>query len=91
MPTYEQFIDMCHEVMSDQDRKFSNSMSAPKAIEEWQKRMFLAPQPQHSHEISDLIVATRNPDEAQQMSAVDINCRLIEAYRRGKEGHLDAH
>lgn len=47
--------------------------------EEWQRRMFLAPEPEVPEEIADLTIA-----DSDDIAGDLHNARLIEAYRRGQ-------
>ena len=50
-------------------------------IREWQRRMFLAPEPEVPEAIKDLLEGPEEPG----ISAREANWRVIEAYRRGQQ------
>ena len=57
--------------------------------EEWQRRMFLAPEPEVPKEIADLMisvegVAAAGPAQSIAAAVKELNAKTIEAYRRGR-------
>jgi len=75
-------------------KKFSNQPSVcdyvMQVCAEWQRRCFLAPGPEVPEEIKDLLyegkrVGCSNPQESSRFIE-ESDRRVLEAYRRGKEG-----
>jgi hypothetical protein len=78
VPTSEQYSALMGEFCVQQHNEGSGSW----VMREWQRRMFLAPEPEFP-EIADVLKDFRVEGDAYYA--------IIEAYRRGKGAHLGAH
>jgi hypothetical protein len=65
---------------------YANSVEVDCAglLAEWQRRMYLAPEPEVPEKIKDLLLDLRELKEHAWHEASICNEKLIEAYRRGK-------
>ena len=59
------------------------------AVIEWQRRMFLAPEPEVPEEIADMLL-TRGCHKNVEGFKDELNLRILEAFNRGKKAATDA-
>ncbi len=82
VPTMQELVSMqeayCRQQMSGEH----NSMVF--VAVEWQRRMFLAPEPEVPEEIKDLFVGQETLDN----KGTEMNHRIHEAYRRGQKAGM---
>ena len=87
IPTHEQAIALC-EVFEDKggSRKPDYCDSIRAVAIEFQRCMFVAPEPEVPEGIKDMLLDARSPDSEHCFFKPSVyNERITEAYRRGKE------
>jgi hypothetical protein len=80
VPTAKQFVDLFDELSEVNDGKLSH-----RCVVEWQRRMFLAPEPEVPEAVSDLTVEMIDGIPDYKCSRQRFNSTIAEAYRRGQQ------
>lgn len=80
-PTNEEFIRLSKDLLTPEDAKNGNIVSASVLMAEWQRRMFLEPEPEIPDEVDDLIWDMDTPRSSMQDARH--NRQIVEAFKRG--------
>lgn len=90
VPTVEQGMSLMNYLSPAGTREWNQAMWIDfigAGCAEWQRRMFLAPEPETPEEIKDLLLSISPTDSRDAYFRPDIyNERILEAYRRGQKG-----
>lgn len=82
IPTHKQIQDIA-------DSNIYYTEMVAKWIAEWQRRMFLAPDPEIPEDIKDMLIPIRNMDEAHGRisgtTCAEYNHAIVDAYNRGRK------